>query len=220
MAPINGHRPATRSFVSDKPNENAPPTPSLLATEFSPANGNELPNFNKERLAQLVDECLGFDEDGQPNVGTDPKFNRRLIFVIFKAGLGNTLNAENDPFATGGGDVAQMTNCLEVVSLAIQRSPAVLFEGCGEDDLDSGNQNLPLFAYLVPELLSWASGVRIAEDVVLAKAWAVLDALVSANGDCSHGGRSCGTISLFVQSCARGTWVNCPLGHAVLIHVI
>ena len=51
-------------------NMNARLPPSILAAHIAPVNGNALPDVDPRIFAQLIEECLGYDEDGQPQVGT------------------------------------------------------------------------------------------------------------------------------------------------------
>src|SRR6266480_3754189 len=58
------------------------PPSSILATHIAPVNGAALPDVDPKIFAQLIEECLGHDEDAQPRVGTDVAVNHRLICVI------------------------------------------------------------------------------------------------------------------------------------------
>jgi hypothetical protein len=185
-------------------NMNARSPPSILAAHIAPANGNALPDVDPRIFAQLIEECLGYDDDGQPRVGTDVAVNHRLICVIVKAGIDPASIDRDDPFKAQGRNGDQVTRCLEVIDIAIQRSPLVLYELSGTDDLGPGDYMVPLFVWLIPKLLSVICQGQDEHDSISSKAWSVLSNLVASARTCSisHGG--CETVADYIANCTSG----------------
>ena len=63
------------------------PLPSTLAAHLAPVNGVGEPGFDHLSFDALLDEALGCDDNGQPNLGNDVGVNQTLIRVIFEAGI-------------------------------------------------------------------------------------------------------------------------------------
>jgi hypothetical protein len=102
-----------------------PPPSSILATHV--VHGNGVPNFDTDHFNQLLAEARGTDEQGQPNLGADPSVNHKLICIVFQIGIEPAL--DENPFhatAIGRGE-SQLRTCLEVLQIAIDRSPPVIF---------------------------------------------------------------------------------------------
>ncbi|KAJ9633386.1 serine/threonine-protein kinase M1 [Knufia peltigerae] len=126
-----------------------PPPSSMLATHV--VHGNGVPDFDLDSFNQLLAEALGSDEHGQPNLGADVAVNHKLIRIIFQVGIEQTL--DENPFQSAvaaGKATSQLKTCLEVLQLAIERSPHVLFV----KSQDSGipGQEALLYTWLIPRL--------------------------------------------------------------------
>jgi hypothetical protein len=184
---------------------NARLPPSILAAHIAPVNGNALPDVDPRIFAQLIEECLGYDEDGQPRVGTDVAVNHRLICVIVKAGIDPAFVDRDDPFKAQGRNGDQVTKCLEVIDIAIRMSPLVLYALSGADDLGPEDHMVPLFAWLIPKLLSVVCQGQDEHDPISSKAWSVLSNLMASARTCSISRGHCETVADYIANCASGT---------------
>jgi hypothetical protein len=204
MALLNGHN--IRNPVTDNGHAKGrlPPPSSILATHIAPTHGSALPDVDPKIFAQLIDECLGYDEDAQPRVGTDVAVNYRLICVIVKVGIDPISNAHDDPFKAQGRDSDHLVRCLDVIDIAIRRSPLVLYALSGPDDLGPEDHNVPLFIWLIPKLL-WLLGEGQDEfGSVSSKSWFVLSNLVACARSCSSSHGECESVANYIASCASG----------------
>ncbi|KIW57017.1 hypothetical protein PV05_05622 [Exophiala xenobiotica] len=141
MAPVLAVRP-TNGFE--------PPPSSMLATHV--VQGNGVPEFDRDSFSQLLAEALGSDEQGRSNLGADVAVNHKLICIIFQVGIDRAL--EENPFqsaAVAGKAAPQLRTCLEVLQLAIERSPQVLF--VKSEDNDVLGQGSVLYCWLIPRLI-------------------------------------------------------------------
>jgi hypothetical protein len=202
MAPVNGHR--LGSYVPENGKMNARSPPSILAAHIAPANGNALPDVDPKIFAQLIEECLAYDDGGQPRVGTDVAVNHRLICVIVKVGIDPVSIDQDDPFEAQSRNGDQVTRCLEVIDIAIQRSPLVLYALSGTDDLGPEDHMVPLFAWLIPKLLSVIGQGQGEHDPISSKAWSVLSNLVASARTCSINHGDCETVADYIANCASG----------------
>ena len=181
------------------------PPSSILASHIAPVNGSLLPDVDSKIFAQLIEECLGFDEDAQPRVGTNVAINHRLICVIVKAGIDSASVDQDDPFKAPGRNCDQVTRCLDVIDIAIRRSPLVLYALSGPDDLGPQDRNVPLFVWLIPKLALLLGQGQDGHDSVSSKSWAVLSNLVASARSCSISHGECETIQIYIADCASGT---------------
>jgi serine/threonine-protein kinase ATR len=201
---LNGHRIRSQVPENGHTKGRLPPPSSILATHIAPVHGNALPDVDPKIFAQLIEECLGYDDDAQPRVGTDFAVNHRLICVIVKAGIDPASIDQDDPFKAQGRDSNHVTRCLDVIDIALRRSPLVLYALSGPDDLGPEDHNVPLFVWLIPKLL-WLLGEGQDEyDSVSSKSWSVLSNLVASARSCpvSHG--ECETVAAYIANCASG----------------
>jgi hypothetical protein len=208
MAPMSGQR-LTSGHVNDNPRP--PPPSSMLATHFASVNGNgnakALPNFDKESFDLLLEESLGHTEAGEPILGIDIDTNHKLISVLFQAGIDRVSGQKDNPFnarQTGRDDLL-VNSCLDVLKLALERSPGVLFVLTTSAGHQSG-QGIPLYVWLIPKLLSLLTAGNGSE--INVKIREVLEALVTAENLCSKAGPECCTISEFLQACAEAILEN------------
>lgn len=205
MAALNGTRREPWPHVNGAACAADPPSSSILASHVASANGNQLPHFDRESFAQLLDESLGQDEDGQPNLGTDISINHRLICIIVKAGI-DTANTNNldDPFVRGRDKLDHILRCLEVIDLALQRSPDVLHRISGPEDHGAGDESVPLFMWLIPKLLSLIGIADGETHTVSDKCRMILNGAASMQSRSAQCTRNALAISSFTAVCANG----------------
>jgi len=129
-----------------------PPPSSILATHV--VHGNGVPDLDRDNFKQLLAEVLSTDDQGQPNLGADVSVNHKLICIIFQVGIEPAL--EESPFKSNGGagrTNAQLQNCLQVIQLAIERSPRVITVKSDPQGQNEMEWTPPLYAWLLPSLL-------------------------------------------------------------------
>ena len=162
-----------------------PPSSSILVTHV--VHGNGVPDFDRDNFDQLLAEALGFDEHGQPNLGADVEVNHKLIHIVFQVGIERAL--EEDPFraapAAGRGN-SQLRTCLEVLQLAILRSPQVLFVKTDRQGIGAGIKACPLYSWLVPTLLPLVASTDAEE---------VREAVLELFGSMVLANRKCASVS-------------------------
>ena len=133
-----------------------PPPSSILATRVG--NGDDALEFNQDSFHQLLEESLGTDDNGQPNLGSDQSINHTLICIITKAGIDPFVrDLKDNPFQSNAAPSereAQVSCCLDVIRTAIDRSPQVIFVKSVPEDHVAGEHQVPLYSWLLPKLLS------------------------------------------------------------------
>ena len=146
MAYINGTRHV---------NGFEPPPSSILATRL--ANGNDASVFDQRSFNHLLQESLGNDENGQPNLGSDIIVNNKLISIIVKAGVEPFVDdSRNNPFSSNvvsAKDEAQFLSCLDVIRIAIEKGPEVINVRSTPGDSERSENELPLYVWLLPKFL-------------------------------------------------------------------
>lgn len=201
MAPRNG---------TQYPNGfNLPPS-SILAARV--VNGDATSDFDQASFNQLLEESLGADENGQPNLGSDVQVNHKLICIILKAGVDPTIrDTKDNPFQSNGPsskDSAQFPCCLDVIRTAIERSPEVIYVKSVPEDQISSNTSLPLFVWLIPKLLP-----VLAENAVTGSREAIIKVITEtlvADGHVLKGSQGKFVFD-FIMGCVSGTVVlSCP----------
>lgn len=132
-----------------------PPPSSILATRLG--NADDALQFNQDSFNQLLEESLGTDENGQPNLGSDHSINHTLICIITKAGIDPFVqDLKDNPFQSNAAPSkteAQVSCCLDVIRTAIDRSPQVIFVKSVPEDQVTGEHQVPLYSWLLPKLL-------------------------------------------------------------------
>ncbi|KAL9620044.1 MAG: hypothetical protein Q9160_005422 [Pyrenula sp. 1 TL-2023] len=180
-----------------------PPPSSILATHLAPVNGNGTAlHFDRESFAQLLEESLGLDDNGHPNLGNDASINHKLICIIVKAGLDHVLHQPEDPFLADDEEskiVLEACNCLEVLELAIERCPLVVFELSGENEPNEGDRDVPLFLWLFPRLLRFLCNRDFHSPKVENKVWSIFDRVFSFESKCAPASRFCKSIREYAQ---------------------
>lgn len=176
-----------------------PPPSSMLVTHV--VHGNGVPDFDRDSFNQLLAEALGSDEQGQSNLGNDVSVNHKLICIIFQVGIERAL--EENPFqaATGAGKAdSQLKTCLDVLQLAIERSPQVLFVKSDSPGSDVSG-TCALYSWLIPRLVPLLAGSRNTgiHDSVLQ----VFNAMLESDGKCAVG-HLCGAILEYMRATISG----------------
>lgn len=146
----------SRRSIGKQGSKSGEPTSSLIATHLAPhlAPGADREyGIDRETFSQLRQEILGHEEDGAAELDDNVEDIHNLICVVVKAGLEPSLK----PRKLGASRedlVGQALDCLDIIRLAIQRAPNVLYETSNQEVLGKDAAQLPLFAWLVPQLLS------------------------------------------------------------------
>lgn len=108
---------------------------------------------DEESYLQLLREVLGTGPDQSANeetLETDVDVNRRLIFVIVKAGI--EMPAEPNPFLNKNASNSQIIESLKAVNVTIRRTPAVLFSAPFYENTGSNHHGL-VYQWLFPKIL-------------------------------------------------------------------
>ena len=204
MAPSNGYRVATRPDANGPVRASLPPPSSMLAAHIVPTHGPSPLNIDADSLLQLIDECLATDNTGQPAIGDDAVVHHTLICVIVKAGLEPLSAGHADPFSDPGRHADHITRCLQVIELAIRRSPSVLHVVSGPDHIGPTDHEVPLFLWLVPKLLSLLGSQQQALSTVILKVTDLLGGIVTEAQKCKSSTRDCQLVSRFIEGCLEG----------------
>ena len=203
MAPLDGRQRNTRLSGHGQIEVNAPPS-SILATRLAPTNGSDTSVFDTESFAQLLDACLSFEDDGEPSLGSDVAINQKLITLIVNAGIDRVSAGGHALLIDQGREGEQLARCLEVIDVAIQKSPDVLFSLSDLDALGPNNYNVPLFAWLTIKLLPFLSDGNNPNYAVITKAKTVICTIISVATRCSSNKGGSGAASAFIISCISG----------------
>ena len=139
-------------------NGGAAPASSLIAARLAPhlsQNPNHGQSLGRETFSQLRQEILRQDEDWPVNLDENLTDIHNLICVVIKAGLEPTCRVRDTHSVPQRGEIlAQISDCLDIVRLAIQKAPHVLHEISNPEILGKGATQAPLYAWLIPQLLS------------------------------------------------------------------
>ena len=182
-----------------------PPPSSLIAAHLAPTNGSTYPQFDRRDFALLLEESLGSDEDGQPNLGNDVNINHKLICVIIKAGLNTIDLRSDDPFREENEDRDQIQRCIEVIHLAVDKTPEALFVLSKSEDLGSNAENVPLFIWVIPKLLSLLMLDKVDSQLIAYYVWPLLDKILFSEKQCSHNSDLCISISTYFEDILEGS---------------
>jgi len=181
-----------------------PPPSSILATHV--VHGIGVPDFDRSSFNQLLEEALGCDEDGQPNLGSDTSICHKLICIILQVGIEPAIREQTEnPFRTeraaGKGDL-QLVRCLDVVRVAIERAPPVLFvKSDAANEKDAARSATPLYVWLVPKLLPL---IAPGQDITIRNAVvSVLAGILKADQQCATV-PSCRAILKFISTMVSG----------------
>lgn len=131
----------------------AEPASSILAAHLAPhlsPGPNQRHAISRETFSQLRQEILSQDEGGQSNLEDNITDVHNLICVVIKAGLQPSFKSR----VLGGEMQGQILDCLDIIRLAVHRSPQVLHEISDPEILGKKDIHAPLFAWLIHELFS------------------------------------------------------------------
>jgi hypothetical protein len=191
------------------------PPPSSLATHLAPANGSTSSHSHRDDLASLLKESLGSDEEGQPNLGTDVALNHKLACMVIKAGLDTVGLRSDDPFRK---DEDQIQGCIEVIDLVVTKTPEALFVLADAEDLGPRAENVPLFFWLIPKLLSLLVLDKGDSNPMEEKVWPLLGKIIASAEYCPNSSDLCLSIPAYFEEMLEGT-VNQGLHEMGLIFV-
>ena len=194
MAPTNG-APSMNGF-------HHPPS-SILAARV--VNGDDSSDFNQDSFTQLLEESLGIDENGQPNLGSDQSVNHKLICIILKAGIDSFLrDLRENPFQSNGASSkieAQISCCLDVVRTAIERSASVISTKSVPEDQTAGVTQVPLYGWLLPKLFRLL--VPLVSETVRDSVLKAVKAVLLADEDTLNGSQG-NAVFDFALGCVTG----------------
>ncbi|ODH48741.1 hypothetical protein GX48_05176 [Paracoccidioides brasiliensis] len=128
-------------------------TSSILAAHLAPhlsPGPNQRYGISPETFSQLRQEILGQDEGGQSNLEDNITEVHNLICVVIKAGLQTSIKSQVLREDMEG----QILDCLDIIRLAVQKSPQVLYEISDPEILGKRDIHAPLFAWLIHELFA------------------------------------------------------------------
>ncbi|OAX81796.1 hypothetical protein ACJ72_03863 [Emergomyces africanus] len=131
----------------------AEPASSILAAHLAPhlsPGPNQRHAISRETFSQLRQEILGQNEGGQSSLEDNITDIHKMICVVIKAGLRPAFKAR----FLGEEMEGQILDCLDIIRLAVYRSPQVLHEISDPEILGKNNTCAPLFAWLIRELFS------------------------------------------------------------------
>jgi len=193
-----------RNGVSGTTGASQPPPSSFIAAHLAPTNGSTFPKFDREDLALLLKESLGSDEDGLPNLGTDVTLNHKLICVIIQAGL-DTIDLRNDdPSQTSNDHLGQIQSCIEVIDLAFEKTPEALFVLSKLEDLGPEAENVPLFLWIIPKLLSLLVLDKDESKLIAKNVWPLLGKTLASAKQCPKSFDFCISISTYFEELTEG----------------
>lgn len=132
-----------------------PPPSSMIATHV--INGQGQPNISRDDFAHLLQESLGTDDRGRPNLGEDVVVNLKLIVVIVRLGIEPLIDVPRDnPFRAHldqGRNLSELQRCLDVIELALRQTPELVFKDV-EVIVDVQTNASLVYVWLLPILLS------------------------------------------------------------------
>ena len=130
------------------------PSTGAIAARLAPTASTTFQETRSHNLSLLLEESLGADEHGQPNLGTDLSLNHKLLSLVLEAGLDQFVAQHVDPSDDSDENQDQISKCLKLVGLIVEKTPnALLLPSNSErSSLDAGEA--PIFAWLIPRLLS------------------------------------------------------------------
>jgi len=177
----------------------------MLATHV--INGNRQPSLSRAHFAQLLQESLGTDEHGQPNLGEDVSVNLKLISVVVHIGIEPLLlTTEVDPFRERldqGKKLSELKCCLDVIHLAIQRNVEVIFKPA-DLPADPETTFFPVYAWLLPTLL--LVHAQCSDPEITNRCGDILQLFLSADARCICG--TCGSVLDLLNDVTSGTYAD------------
>lgn len=175
----------------------------MIATHV--INGRGQSNISRDDFANLLQESLGTDDEGLPNLGKDVLVNLKLIDVIARLGIEPLVAAStDDPFRARidqGKNLPELKCCLDVIELAIRQTPEIVFKDV-ESFANVQTGPSAMYAWLLPAILSiilQSSNVEIHQ-----KCAELLHLCVRGDADCSVW--SCNSVAEYMKDVVSGTF--------------
>lgn len=185
---------ASTQFAASQAPRFQPPPSSILATHVVSTSAS--PVLTSEEFANLLQEVLGPTETGELNNIVDTETNLKLLNIILLVGVLPFIdfNAEGPfkkPFAQGA-NLEQLKKCLDVLHLAVDRSPQVLFKPTGRN-IYPGTESPPIHVLLLA--VSASLNLKSKDAEIVTKSGDLLRLCLVADCNCPCGG--CSTVSNF-----------------------
>ncbi|OJD13407.1 hypothetical protein AJ78_06141 [Emergomyces pasteurianus Ep9510] len=131
----------------------AEPASSVLASHLAPhlsPGPNQRHAISRDTFSQLRQEILGQDEGAQSSLEDTIADVHNMICVVIKAGLQPALKSR----LLGEEMEGQILDCLDILRLAVHRSPHVLHEVSDPENLGKKGIHAPLYAWVIHVLFS------------------------------------------------------------------
>ena len=149
-------RPGANRVRAHSSIPNGDPPPSTFAAQIvesladnrNSGNQDDRVTF-RQLLREILDADAKADQRGTINKA-DVELNSRLIFVIIRAGLEQSISAKRNQDQHE--DSVQASRCLSVIELTLRSCPGVLFFIPSDNTTDIGPGG-PLYVWLIPRLL-------------------------------------------------------------------
>ena len=184
-------------------NKQMEPASSILAAQLAPYRSSQVGQeheLNRGTFSQLRQELLGNGEGSQFNLDGNVTDVHNLISVVMKAGLER--GSSDDPFNSKEDAEGQTLDCLDIIRLAIQKTPQALYEISDPELLGKGDIHAPLYVWLTLHLLSllrmWS------QDGVRESIYGLFSTIVGAQFKSRRLWHSSKSISAFYQACIEG----------------
>jgi len=180
--------------------------PSTIASHLPTGYGQPSVEFDRDSFNHLLEVSLGDDENGQPNLRDDAEENHKLIRVVIQAGIDPIVSGEDNPFRAQplGREAFHITRCIEVLRLAVERSPRVLFTLSQSREGGSHHETIPLYVWLISKILPLISNAGLSQDPLWRNAHDFMLVCLLVDARCDVAGFNCGDIHTYVRSCVDG----------------
>lgn len=184
----------------------------MLATHVVNRRGRL--NISEKDFAELLRESLGQNDKGESNITKDVPTNKMLLNVIMSIGLIPIAEAKSDdPFAKQlkqAKFVTQLKDCLDVIYLILEKSPAVLFQDAVIHrkgvivPSEAQTDNTPIYVWLISSLLPIAA--RSTDTEIVQRCSKTLHACLSFDYRCAYGG--CNTLNELLRNVLSGEYFS------------
>lgn len=194
---------ARRSAAGNSLNRHGEPASSILAAQLAPYRSSQIGQeheLNRGTFSQLRQELLGNGEGSQFNLDGNVTDVHNLISVVMKASLEH--GANDNPFSPRKEAEGQTLDCLDIIRLAIQKTPQALYEISDPELLGKPGIYAPLYVWLTLHLLS-LQGVW-GQDDIRESIYGLFPTIVSAQFKSRRRFHSDRSISSFYQACIEG----------------
>ncbi|KAK2760373.1 serine/threonine-protein kinase M1 [Arachnomyces sp. PD_36] len=193
----NARRPRAGNGFHNKQHGEPAPASSILAAQLASTQIGQEHELNRGTFSQLRQELLGNGEGGQFNLDGNVTDVHNLISVVMKAGLEDGGN--DNPFNPRGEAEGQTLDCLDIIRLAIQKTPQALYEISDPELLGKPGIYAPLYVWLTLHLLSL---LRVwSQDDIRESIHGLFPTIVGAQFKSKRRWHSDRSISSFYQAC-------------------